>query len=111
MKITLSPSDIADRLLADPYAGWTYHAAQALAEYLDALDEENDTETELDCCEIRGIYAAYDSALDVIEDFYTDYENDLTLTPEEQEEEALKYLHNDRVVIEYDGGVIIEVDG
>lgn len=99
MKITLSTSQIANRLRADEYAGWSYAGAMALAKYLDAQDESLGEETEFDLATIRGDWSEYKSAVDAAEVY--DYET-------KDEQDALEFLEANTTIVEFDGGVLVE---
>ena len=115
MKQILTVSDIADELMADEYAGWSYAGARALAEYLDDLDTEMDVETELDCVALRCEFSQHASAWDAMkqyqpEDMPTidDSEGmDLVELGDAQEEAALEWLEARKTVIRFDTGIII----
>lgn len=100
MKITLTTYEIADILLEDEYAHWTSNGALALAEWLEEFEEETGMETELDTASIRGEWDEYSSALEAVAG-HISIENIL-------EVEALEYLRDNTLVIEFDGGVIIQ---
>lgn len=106
MKDTLSTSQIADRLIADTNAGWSWAGAKALAEYLEQLDEDMGEETEFDGVAIRCEYSEYESAIDAVSN-YDDFEPDEDADDDEKEEAALEWLRYRTSVIEFDGGVII----
>jgi hypothetical protein len=110
MKNTLSVSNIADALLSDQYASWSYEGAQVLAEYLDNLDQEMETDTELDVCAIRCDFNEYNSALDAAKanGFEVDEDDGYLDSEDEQEEKALEYLQQYTTVIKFNGGVIIQ---
>lgn len=58
----LTPQQIADRLLADPYASWTYEQARALAAWLFELAESTGEPIEFDRTAVRLEWAAYTAA-------------------------------------------------
>ena len=66
MKITLSTSQVADRLLNDDNANWSWEGAQALAEFLE--DQENDLgeELEFDVVAIRCDFHEYDDTTEAL---------------------------------------------
>ena len=69
MKKTLSTYEVAELLLADEYANWSYDGAKALAEYFEEYEEETGTEIEFDRVAIRCDYNEYDSLEDVLADY------------------------------------------
>ena len=105
MKETLTTSQVADRLRADQYAGWSYEGSKAMAEYLEQIEENTGEEMEMNVYAVRRNFTEYDSALAAA------VENGFK--PEEEEEgreaEALKWLQDKTTVIEFEGGVIIQV--
>ena len=66
MKITLSTSQVADRLLNDDNANWSWEGAQALAEFLE--DQENDLgeELEFDVVAIRCDFHEYEDTTEAL---------------------------------------------
>lgn len=116
MKQSMSATDIADELMKDEYAAWTYNGARALAEYLDNLDDETGEETEFDRVAIRCEYSQYGSAWEAMEQYQPEdmptiddpsESMDLVELDEAQEAEALRWLNDHTTVIEFEGGVII----
>lgn len=105
MKETLSTSQVADRLRADENAGWTYHGAKALAEYLEQIEEDTGEEMELDVVAIRCDFAEYASAQEAASEYDWEPDDD---DEDEREEKALDYLRDKTQVIEFDKGVIIQ---
>ena len=108
MKKTLTISDIIDALWNDKNAGWSYAGAVALAEYLDNWDAETGEETELDVVGIRCEFSEYGSALECIEDAGYGFEPDPEDDEDDQEQAALEWLHDQTMVVEFPGGVIIQ---
>lgn len=102
---TLSVNEIADELKGDEYAGWSYAAARALAEYLDDLDDQLGEQTEFDAVAIRCDYSEYSTALAAAKEYGFDEENEDE--PEELEETAKEWLNDRTTVIEFSGGVIV----
>ena len=81
---------------------FTVPARRAMFEYFERLEEDSDTEIELDpigiCCE----FAEYPSALKAANDFGVKG-NEL-----DTEEAALDWLHEQTQVVSFDGGVVIQ---
>lgn len=104
MKQTLTTNQIADALRQDPYAGWSYKGALALAEYLEELEADLGEEMELDIVALRCDFSEYDSAREAAVDFgYTlESEDDIA-----QDDEALEWLDDNTYVITFGGGVIV----
>ena len=57
IKTTLSVSQLADRLRADEFAGWSYCGAGVLAQYLEDLSEDIGEDIEADIVGIRCDYS------------------------------------------------------
>ena len=106
MKITLSTNEIADRLFNDENAGYSWAGAQALAEYLERLDEDNGEDTEFDGVAIRSDYNEHGCAVDAAEE--SGWEKDVEDDEDAQKEAALDWLNDRTTVIEFDGGVIVQ---
>ena len=99
MKQTLSTLEAANILFNDEFAGWTYGAAYALAEYLEELEEETGEEMELDRIALRCEFSEYKNALEAV-DGIPDAGN--------TEESALEYLQCNTITIEFEGGIIVQ---
>ena len=106
MKETLSQYEIANRLIQDEYAGWSYAGAEALAAYLEEYEESTGSELEFDRVAIRCDFSEHGSALEAAEQ--CDFEPDEDEDEDEQEESALAYLRDQTSVIPFKGGVIIQ---
>jgi hypothetical protein len=113
MKITLNQSDIADRLKADKYAGWSYKGANVLAEW---LDENLDLDEEFDAVAIRCDYTEYESASGAATDFGWEYEEE---DEDSKNQLAFEWLESRTLVLEIEpreesyhsgGGVIVRTD-
>lgn len=114
MHETLTTSQIADALLADDNAAWTYAGARALAEYLEEYEDQTGEPLEFDRVAIRCEYSEYGSALEAAEEYgYIDEAEE----EDEIEEEATEWLQEVTTVIPFattylhraaDTGVIIQ---
>lgn len=87
---------------------FSYGGLRALFDYIEALDDDCGTDTELDvialCCE----FSEYDSAVGCIKDAgypFVPYEDE---GAEEVEDAALEYLNENTIVIRFDSGIIIQ---
>jgi hypothetical protein len=69
MKQTLNRYQVATALRRDEYARWSADAALALADYYIDLDEDCDTDTELDVVAIRCTWSECDSLKAFAEDY------------------------------------------
>jgi hypothetical protein len=65
MKQTLTTSQVADLLLRDDNAKWSYEAARALAEYYESQEENDGEELEFDAVAIRCEWDEYATAGDI----------------------------------------------
>jgi len=116
MKITLNKWEVADYLLKDDYANWTYAGANALAEFL--LECEDGEDTELDVVEIRCTYQQHNSLLDWAEE-YTGQDFMLNAFEKlgiwahdiDDEDETIAqlraYVQDRTVLIEFEDGIIL----
>ena len=108
MKKTLNTHDIANELLADEYANWSRAGAFALAEHLEDLEEATGEEMELDCVAIRCEFSEHKTALEAALEYSS--MDDIVQRRDaidSLEESALGYLHENTMVCEFDGGVIV----
>lgn len=105
MKTTLTTSQAAHELLEDEYAGWSYNGAFALVEFLDELGEDCDTEYELDTVALRCEFSEWSDAINCVGNYSFEPEGD---DEEEKEESALNWLRDQTLVIEFNGGIIIQ---
>jgi hypothetical protein len=91
----LNLTDIAQRLLADEFAGWSTNGAFALAEYLTSYAESSGEPMEFDLVAIRCEYSEYKSLEDFNEQQGSEYE-------------SIEKLGDATAVIEFDGGFIVQ---
>lgn len=101
MKNQINTSDIVNALLGDENADWTYNGALALAEWLEAYEEDTGAEMEFDRVALRCDFNEYKTALEAAKEYLSTEEID------NLEESALEYLRDNATVIEFDGGVIV----
>ena len=106
MKMTLNTDQTVDALRRDQYAGWSYRGAIALVEYLEQYEQDLGEQVELDVVAIRCEYSEYKNAVEAAGQY--DWVADSAEDAETNEELALEYLQERTVVIEFDGGVIIQ---
>ena len=95
----LSERQIADKLLADDNADWTYEQARAMAAYLIDYAESTGEPLEFDRVAVRCDYAPYPSALEAL----SEYQDTAGL----DEDEALATLSDNTYVIQCDDDTII----
>lgn len=98
MKTTLSTNEVVDQLLADDYANWTYYESLALAEYYERLEEDCNTEIELDVVAIRCEWNSYSNIQEVRDNYPSCPEDD---------DEALQWLYDYAQVIEIDDEALL----
>jgi hypothetical protein len=91
---TLTATDIAQALLQDEYAGWSYNGATALADYLIELAEETGSPIQLDVVALRCEFSEYKNlaAFNIAQG---------------SDHETLDKLHDHNTVLEFDGGIIV----
>lgn len=117
MMQTLSTAEVAELLLSDECANWSYRGARALAEWLEDRSEEFDTPQEFDRAALRGRFSEYRSLREWIEDFYKEpfkdalssagIELDGTELRYEIYELIRSYIRERGDLIEFDDGVIV----
>jgi len=65
---TLTISQVADALLADENASWSYSGARALAEYLEDYEDQTGESLEFDRVAIRCDFSEYETAVEAAEE-------------------------------------------
>ena len=116
MKQTVYKSDFRDAFLKSGRKdSFSYQGLGALYDFLIELEDGTAEEMKLDIIAIDCDFTEYSSA-DEAACEYSDYEG-MTYDPidggeletfEEVEENALKFLENRTIVIQFDGGIIIQ---
>jgi len=106
MKQTLTTSQVADMLMQDDNAAWSYAGARALAEHLEEIDRESEQEMDFDRVAIRCEFSEYTSATEAAGNY--DWEPGEDADEDEAEKSALQYLQDRTTVIKFTGGVIIQ---
>lgn len=101
MKQTLTTSQAAHLLMQDEYAKWSYKGAHALIEYLEEYEDDYGVELEFDRVAIRCDWHEYKSAIEAMEDVCS--------KPFETEDDAMEWLRERTQVVEFDGGVIVQL--
>jgi hypothetical protein len=108
MKKILNTQEIANELLADENADWSRAGAFALAEYLENLEEDSWVDMELDVVAIRCEFNEYSTALEAALEYLSmDEIVQRRDAIDNLEGSALEYLHENTMVYEFDGGVIV----
>lgn len=119
MKLQLSTNYAVDLLRRDEYAGWSYHGATALVEYLENLEDELGEEITFNCIDFRCGFSEYQSVQDwltshygrPLEDALKFADIDCDLSSEYDVNESIsEYIRDRGTLIEYDGGVIVSSD-
>ena len=115
MKETLSTLEVADRLFKDrENNGFTYGGCFALAEWLEELEADIGEEMELDIVAIRCDFSEAVTAFEYMHDYMTDDQfveefcEAMAEGDDELEEACLEYIRDNSLVIEFDGGVIVQ---
>jgi hypothetical protein len=106
MKQTLTTGQVADMLMQDDNAAWSYAGARALAEHLEHLEEDTGTDMDFDRVAIRCEFSEHTSATEAAGNY--DWEPEEDADEDEAEKSALQYLQERTAVIEFTGGVIIQ---
>ena len=112
--MTLSTSHAADLLIRDEYAGWSYHGAHALCEYLEQLEDDIGEDIEFCPVAIRCDFSEYGSLDEAITELIGDpVDIDEEWTPEniasgDHDEDMLLHLQELTTVIPFNGGVIVQ---
>ena len=104
MKQTLTTSQVADMLMQDDNAAWSYAGARALAEYLEQLEEDTGADMDFDRVAIRCEFSEYTTAREAASNYEwcpADFDED------EKEKSALQFLQDRTTVIEFADGIII----
>ena len=114
MKQTMTTSQIADALLADDNANWSYNGARAMAECLEEYEEASGQEMEFDRVAIRCDFSEYDGLRQWAEEYFggiSQWEAELRIdqdtTPDECDERIKEYIEERGTIIEFDGGIIV----
>jgi len=100
---TLSTYDVVNEIEDIRPDNFTRAGLFALVEYLEEYEESTGETIELDVIAICCDYREYKSAIECANDY-----NGFS-TPFNNEKEALAWLHDKTIVINFDGGVIVQV--
>lgn len=109
MKQTLTTSQAAHLLIQDECAKWSYRGAHALIEYLEEYEETCGAEIEFDRVALRCEWREYTGIFDAAEDCGWEWEGGEDADADEKEVAALDWLRERTQVIEFDGGVIVQL--
>ncbi len=101
MKQTLTTSQAAHLLMQDDCAKWSRAGAYALIEHLEQLEEDCGMDIEFDRVALRCDWHEYGSAIEAADDIYSEEFG--------EESEALEWLRERTQVIEFEGGVIVQL--
>jgi len=114
MKETLTPQEVALRLIRDDNANWTPAGALAMAEALVEYEEGSGEEMEFDAVAIRCDFSEYAGLRQWAEDYFGSigaWESALHIepdtTPDECDDRIREYITNRGQLIEFDGGIIV----
>lgn len=91
-------------------AGFSRQGLFALFEYLDNLAEDTGQSIQFDYVAIKLDYSEYSSLQEACLDYTTDIADDLDTDASEEEidQACREYLEENTILIEFDGGVIIQ---
>ena len=105
MRQTLTTSQVADMLMQDDNAAWSYAGARAIAGHLEQLEEDTGADMDFDRVAIRCEFSEYATAREAADNY--DWQPDEDDDEDAQEASALHYLQGRTEVIEFADGVII----
>jgi hypothetical protein len=104
--VELNEYQIADKLMNDENADWTYDQARALADYLTDWAESNDEPLQFDRVAVRCDFSAYPSAIDAL----SEYQDTDELDKDDYQDQIAAYQileHKHTMAIQCDDGTII----
>jgi hypothetical protein len=117
MKQTLTTRQAADIISRDDSNSFTYDGALALAEYLEALECDTNSELELDLVAIRCDFSQWDSLQEWAEDYYgksregRGWKWHLDIADDADDDEADKiiqtFIEERGILIEFSAGIIV----
>ena len=87
---------------------FTYEGKRALFDWLEELEEGTGEEMELDVIALDCEFCEYDSALDCVQDCGYDADLSDCEDDDDKQDTCLEYLRDKTLVIEFDGGIIIQ---
>lgn len=111
MKITLTTYEIANELMQDESADWSYAGAKALAKYLESVEDDTGEEMELDTVAIRCEFSEHASLQDWADDYFGDSDavaDQFGFSDEDELQDAVRdYIYDHGTLIEFDDGIIV----
>tara|TARA_R110000822_G_C15056385_1_gene466965 strand:+ start:72 stop:413 length:342 start_codon:yes stop_codon:yes gene_type:complete len=111
MKQTVSFNDFCDAWRShDRNDSFSYEGKKALFEWIEEIEEDCDSETELDIIALDCEFSEHASAYSCVYELgYDDFAGcDDAENKENNEEKALEYLENQTLLIRFEGGIIIQ---
>ncbi len=99
MKITLNTNEAAYKLMRDDNANWSFNGAQALVEYLEAIEEDTGEDIEFDLVAIRCDYSEYKD-LQQFAEARTNLEN-------ADDDSIREHIEDRGVLVDFNGGIIV----
>ncbi len=113
---TLSTTQVADLLMRDGNAAWSYAGALALAEYLEQYEGDSGQPIEFDAIAIRCEFTEYEDILEAARVYDCDYTSNMYNDDDTENENyleetiawCLEWLQDRTQVIEFNGGIIIQ---
>lgn len=110
MKTTINFYQFCDSF-SDAYKNnFSYDGKRALFDYLEQYEEDSGEEIEIDTVALCCGFSEHSSALEAAKE-YSDFEESFSKDYEDEEnleEQALEYLREHTLVIEFDSGIIIQ---
>ena len=115
MKNTLNTHEAASLLFADDNATWSMAGAYALVEHFEQIEEDCETEIELDRVALRCEFSEYTDLLDWAYGYWgtgewkdeLGFDVDEEIDEDEAKEAIANYIQDNGQLIEFDGGIIV----
>lgn len=100
MKTTVTKTQFKDKFKEmGREDNFSYAGLGALFDWLEQLEMDTGKEMEFDCVALCCDFSEYGCAFDAAKEYHDECDT---------EEEALRYLHDNTLVIEFDDGIIIQ---
>jgi len=117
MKLQLSTSHAVDLLRRDEYAGWSYHGATALVEYLENLEDELGEEINFNVVDFRCEFSEHESVQEWLISHYggpledalksAGIDHDVDDDDDEIDSLLAEFIRDRGTLIEFEGGIIV----
>ena len=110
MKQTVNFSSFVDAFHAyDRYEQFGYKALQAIFEHIESYEADTGEEQELDVIAICCEFATFPTALAAASEYGLKSCLNDDADEDDKENEALEYLLDSTTVIEFDGGIVVQL--